>query len=178
MGKSQPTVSHHLSLLADAGLITKEKVGRWVNCTVVPERLGAAARRPRRLNAHLGRRLPSTSQSTNINNDADRCRYTVDAVKALAEPLRWRIVELLATEELCVCHLVEELDVPQPLVSHHLKVLRDAGLVDSERFRYWTYYRLRAEALTHLAAHVGTRRRAVADARPANADAMLLSRWT
>ena len=41
VGKSQPTVSHHLSLLADAGLITKEKVGRWVNCTVVPERLAA-----------------------------------------------------------------------------------------------------------------------------------------
>lgn len=37
--KSQPTVSHHLSLLADAGLITKEKVGRWVYCTVVPERI-------------------------------------------------------------------------------------------------------------------------------------------
>lgn len=41
VGKSQPTVSHHLSVLADAGLITKEKVGRWVNCTVVPERLAA-----------------------------------------------------------------------------------------------------------------------------------------
>jgi ArsR family transcriptional regulator, arsenate/arsenite/antimonite-responsive transcriptional repressor len=39
VGKSQPTVSHHLSLLAEAGLITREKVGRWVNCTVVPERL-------------------------------------------------------------------------------------------------------------------------------------------
>jgi ArsR family transcriptional regulator len=39
VGKSQPTVSHHLSLLAEAGLVTKEKVGRWVNCTVVPERL-------------------------------------------------------------------------------------------------------------------------------------------
>ena len=39
VGKSQPTVSHHLSVLADAGLITKEKVGRWVNCTVVPDRL-------------------------------------------------------------------------------------------------------------------------------------------
>jgi ArsR family transcriptional regulator len=39
VGKSQPTVSHHLSLLAEAGLITKQKVGRWVNCTVVPERL-------------------------------------------------------------------------------------------------------------------------------------------
>ncbi len=41
VGKSQPTVSHHLTVLADAGLITKEKVGRWVNCTVVPERLAA-----------------------------------------------------------------------------------------------------------------------------------------
>ena len=39
VGKSQPTVSHHLAVLADAGLITKEKVGRWVNCTVVPGRL-------------------------------------------------------------------------------------------------------------------------------------------
>jgi ArsR family transcriptional regulator len=39
VGKSQPTVSHHLSVLADVGLITKEKVGRWVNCSVVPDRL-------------------------------------------------------------------------------------------------------------------------------------------
>ena len=41
VGKSQSTVSHHLALLADAGLITKEKVGRWVNCTIVPERVEA-----------------------------------------------------------------------------------------------------------------------------------------
>lgn len=41
VGKTQSTVSHHLSLLADAGLITKEKVGRWVNCTIVPERVAA-----------------------------------------------------------------------------------------------------------------------------------------
>ena len=41
VGKTQSTVSHHLSLLAEAGLITKEKVGRWVYCTVVPERVAA-----------------------------------------------------------------------------------------------------------------------------------------
>ena len=41
VGKSQPTVSHHLAVLADAGLITKERVGRWVMCSVVPERLAA-----------------------------------------------------------------------------------------------------------------------------------------
>ena len=39
VGKTQSTVSHHLAVLADAGLITKEKVGRWVNCTIVPDRL-------------------------------------------------------------------------------------------------------------------------------------------
>jgi ArsR family transcriptional regulator len=73
------------------------------------------------------------------------------ALRALADPLRARIVELLADEQLCVCHLTEELDAAQPLVSHHLKVLRDAGLVEGERFRYWTYYRLRTDALRAVA---------------------------
>ena len=72
-------------------------------------------------------------------------------LKALAEPVRWRIVQSLAREELCVCHLVEDLGAPQPLISHHLRVLREAGLVDSEKWRYWTYYRLRAAALADLA---------------------------
>jgi ArsR family transcriptional regulator len=90
----------------------------------------------------------------------------LDAVKALAEPLRWRIVQLLATEELCVCHLVDELDVPQPLVSHHLKVLRDAGLVDTERFRYWTYYRLRREPI----AQIGHSLAGLADTAPHSGD--------
>ena len=76
---------------------------------------------------------------------------TTDVLRALAEPLRWRIVELLASEELCVCHLVDELEVPQPLVSHHLRVLRELGLVRTERFRYWTYYRLEPGALAPLA---------------------------
>ena len=53
-------------------------------------------------------------------------------------------------EELCVCHLVEELDAAQPLVSHHLKVLRDAGVVVGERWRYWTYYRLVPGAVESL----------------------------
>jgi ArsR family transcriptional regulator len=75
-------------------------------------------------------------------------------LKVLAEPLRWRIVTLLAREELCVCLLVEELDVPQPLVSHHLRVLRDAGAVESERWRYWTYYRLRPATLAAVGATI------------------------
>lgn len=75
----------------------------------------------------------------------------VEVLKALAEPVRWRIVERLAVEELCVCHLVEDLDIRQPLVSHHLKALRAAGLVTSERFRQWVYYRLEADAIDALA---------------------------
>ncbi|MGH8993531.1 MAG: ArsR/SmtB family transcription factor [Acidimicrobiia bacterium] len=74
-----------------------------------------------------------------------------DELRVLADPLRWRIVELLAAEELCVCHLVEMLPASQSLISHHLRVLRDAGVVESERFRYWTYYRLRPDALLGLA---------------------------
>lgn len=74
-----------------------------------------------------------------------------DVVSALADGRRRRIIELLAAEELCVCHLVEELGIAQPLVSHHLRVLREAGLVESERYRYWTYYRLRPRPLADLA---------------------------
>jgi ArsR family transcriptional regulator len=75
-------------------------------------------------------------------------------LKALADPLRWRIVTALAGEELCVCHLTEDLDTPQPLISHHLRVLREAGLVESEKWRYWTYYRLRPDTIDLLAAHI------------------------
>jgi ArsR family transcriptional regulator, arsenate/arsenite/antimonite-responsive transcriptional repressor len=79
---------------------------------------------------------------------------STEVMRALADPVRERIVELLAGEQLCVCHLTEELDLAQPLVSHHLKVLRDAGLVEGERWRYWTYYRLRPDALRALAARL------------------------
>jgi ArsR family transcriptional regulator, arsenate/arsenite/antimonite-responsive transcriptional repressor len=77
-----------------------------------------------------------------------------DTLKALAEPLRWRILTALAAEELCVCHLTEDLGVAQPLISHHLRVLREAGLVESEKWRYWTYYRLRPSAMAALGEHL------------------------
>jgi ArsR family transcriptional regulator len=76
-------------------------------------------------------------------------------LRALGEPVRWEIVQLLAREQLCVCHLTEELDVGQPLVSHHLKVLREAGLIEGERFRYWTYYRLVPGTFGEIASLLG-----------------------
>jgi arsenate reductase len=78
-----------------------------------------------------------------------------ELARALGDLLRWRIIELLSTEQLCVAHLAEELGAAQPLVSHHLKVLREAGLVETDRYRYWTYYRLRPGALVRLAATLG-----------------------
>ncbi|MFA5886150.1 MAG: metalloregulator ArsR/SmtB family transcription factor [Acidimicrobiia bacterium] len=90
-----------------------------------------------------------------------------DAVlRALADPNRRAIVERLAGEQLCVCHLVADLDLPQPLVSHHLRILREAGLVEGERFRYWTYYRLRPAAIAALATSLA----ALAAAAPAPDD--------
>lgn len=78
----------------------------------------------------------------------------MEGLRAVADPMRWRILELLGAEELCVCHLVETLGAAQPLVSHHLKALRDAGLVTTERYRYWTYYRLCSDSLAGLAEKV------------------------
>ena len=85
------------------------------------------------------------------------------SLKAVADPLRWEIVQALAVEELCVCHLTDDLGVAQPLISHHLRVLRDAGIVESDKWRYWTYYRLNPGALDAL----GRELRTLADRAPA-----------
>ena len=67
--------------------------------------------------------------------------------KALADPTRVAILSMLACEdEVCVCVLTDQLDVSQPTISHHLKVLRDAGLIASERRANWAYYHLQADA--------------------------------
>ena len=74
------------------------------------------------------------------------------ALRALADPLRQRIVELLAGEQLCTCHLVDELSATQTNVSNHLRVLREAGLIVSEQAGRYTYHRLVPERLAQLSA--------------------------
>jgi ArsR family transcriptional regulator len=74
-------------------------------------------------------------------------------LRALADPLRARIAELLAGEQLCTCHLVELTGARQTNISNHLRVLREAGLVESRPAGRYTFYRLRPEALTALADH-------------------------
>ncbi|MEU6977640.1 MULTISPECIES: metalloregulator ArsR/SmtB family transcription factor [unclassified Streptomyces] len=78
-----------------------------------------------------------------------------DLLRVLADPLRLRIVTLLARESLCTTHLVEETGARQTNLSNHLKVLRDAGLVDTEPCGRWTYYRLKPEVLTSLVGELG-----------------------
>jgi len=72
---------------------------------------------------------------------------------ALGDPARVRIVNLLATSEaaVCVCELVEPLSLSQPTVSHHLKRLTDAGLLEREQRGRWAYYSLSGEARERLA---------------------------
>jgi ArsR family transcriptional regulator, arsenate/arsenite/antimonite-responsive transcriptional repressor len=76
--------------------------------------------------------------------------------KALADPTRVAIVNrLAAADEVCVCDFVAALDLAQPTVSHHLKVLRDAGLVESSRRGTWVFYRLVPEAVAELRQTLG-----------------------
>ena len=73
-------------------------------------------------------------------------------MRVLADPLRAQIVELLAGEQLCNCHLMELTGARQTNVSNHLRVLRDAGLIEAEPAGRYTYYRLRPEALDAVSA--------------------------
>lgn len=87
---------------------------------------------------------------------ADAATAVASTLKALAEPLRLRMLSAIATDprgESCVCDLAELTDVSQPTVSHHLKVLKDAGLLASERRGTWVWYRIvpsRKNAVTAL----------------------------
>src|SRR5918912_2488212 len=75
-----------------------------------------------------------------------------EVAKALGDPIRLQLVDVLRQHagKVCVYELVPLFDVGQPTVSHHLKVLRDAGVVDSERQGLWAYYYVRPQALEEL----------------------------
>jgi ArsR family transcriptional regulator len=74
--------------------------------------------------------------------------------KALGDPIRLQLVDVLRKHagKVCVCELVPLFDLSQPTVSHHLKVLREAGLVDSERRGLWAYYYVTPDSLKELSA--------------------------
>ncbi len=75
--------------------------------------------------------------------------------KALSDPVRLRLLSSVASRvggEACVCDISAGIDVSQPTISHHLKVLREAGFLTSERRASWVYYTVAPEALTMLSA--------------------------
>ncbi|MEU9984220.1 metalloregulator ArsR/SmtB family transcription factor [Streptomyces sp. NPDC050856] len=74
-----------------------------------------------------------------------------ELMRVLADPLRLRIVTLLARETLCTTHLVEETGARQTNLSNHLRVLREAGVVETEPCGRFTYYRLRPDVIAALA---------------------------
>jgi ArsR family transcriptional regulator len=72
--------------------------------------------------------------------------------KALGDPVRLRLMSMIASgPEICVCDLTDAFDLTGPTISHHLRVLRESGLVDSERRGTWVWYRARPPALQQLA---------------------------
>ncbi|MFJ5291012.1 ArsR/SmtB family transcription factor [Streptomyces sp. NPDC088348] len=75
--------------------------------------------------------------------------------KALGDPVRLRLLSMIASRaggEVCVCDLTPAFELSQPTISHHLKLLREAGLIDSERRGTWVYYRLLPQMTDRLAA--------------------------
>jgi ArsR family transcriptional regulator len=86
--------------------------------------------------------------------DAEQAETLATMLKAVADPVRLRMLSLVMAHEdgeACVCNITPEFDLSQPTVSHHLKVLHEAGLLDREKRGVWVYYRVRNEALAALA---------------------------
>jgi ArsR family transcriptional regulator, arsenate/arsenite/antimonite-responsive transcriptional repressor len=90
--------------------------------------------------------------------DADAAARISPLLKALADPVRLRLLSMVASHadgEACVCDLNDAFDLSQPTISHHLKVLHEAGLLDRSKRGVWVYYRVKADALADLGTLLG-----------------------
>ena len=90
---------------------------------------------------------------------ADAAGVLAHAFKALGDPVRLQLMSMIASApggEICVCDLTPAFDLSGPTISHHLKVLKEAGLIDGERRASWVYYRARPGLMRRLAALLAT----------------------
>jgi ArsR family transcriptional regulator len=97
---------------------------------------------------------PLTAQPLSI----EQARQVAPLLKALADPVRLRLLSLVASHkggEACICDLNADFDLSQPTISHHMKVLHEAGLVDRDKRGVWVYYRARPQVLASLGALIG-----------------------
>jgi ArsR family transcriptional regulator len=87
-----------------------------------------------------------------ISLDSVRASTVADRLKALADPTRLRMLDMLVgqPEALCVCEITNQFDVHQPTISHHLRILREAGLIRGEKRGTWSYYEATAEGRRSL----------------------------
>ena len=89
---------------------------------------------------------------------SEQAEQIAPLLKAIADPVRLRLLSLVAAHEgheACVCELQDAFDLSQPTISHHLKVLHEAGLLDRSKRATWVYYSVRTEALAELAELIG-----------------------
>lgn len=90
-------------------------------------------------------------------SDADELAATL---KALADPVRLRLLSFIAAQpegEACVCHVIDPIGLSQPTVSHHLKLLHQAGLLERDKRGAWVYYRVIPDRLEAIRAALATR---------------------
>jgi len=95
--------------------------------------------------------------------DDERAAELAKVFKALGDPVRLRLLSMIASREggeVCVCEMTPAFDLSQPTISHHLKLLRQAGLIDCERRGTWVYYWALPGVLDRLAAFLTTARTA------------------
>ncbi|MEU8265113.1 metalloregulator ArsR/SmtB family transcription factor [Micromonospora sp. NPDC048999] len=99
--------------------------------------------------------VPCCPPLTQRRVPAETAAVLAPAFKALGDPVRLQLMSMIASAEdgeVCVCDLTPAFDLTGPTISHHLKTLREAGLVDAERRGTWVYYRARPQILRQLAA--------------------------
>src|SRR5579859_7481044 len=85
----------------------------------------------------------------------EQAEQVAPLLKALADPVRLRLMSLIASQqggEACVCDLTSAFDLSQPTISHHMRILREAGIIGSQRRGTWVYYRLLPAAFERMAA--------------------------
>lgn len=145
-------------LVAVAGLEDHGPAGLLRSVAVAPDRRARLGPVPgtgvRQVHGHGPGARPLICGCTSHADAVDHegARTTSAALEALADPIRLGIVQLLSRHDrMCVCEIAEAFPVEQPTISHHLRLLREAGVVDAVRRGQWAFYGLRREALKRMA---------------------------